>query len=169
MANRSLHLGCRPSLIRRERTAAAIPLGTNRGGIIMAATTSGSCLCGTVTFEISGGFESFFLCHCSRCRKDTGSAHAANLFSSKATLNWISGEGSIRTYKVPNTRHEKSFCIECGSALPSVQLNDVLLVVPAGSVDSAIDIKPTAHICVASRAEWDEGLENIPRIDSLPG
>ena len=35
----------------------------------------GSCLCGKVTFEIEGNFEQFFLCHCERCRKDTGSAH----------------------------------------------------------------------------------------------
>lgn len=47
---------------------------------------SGSCLCGEVTFEIEGDFEDFYLCHCERCRKDTGSAHAANLFSSTAKL-----------------------------------------------------------------------------------
>ena len=39
----------------------------------------GSCLCGEVRFEVTGDFERFFLCHCGRCRKDTGSAHAANL------------------------------------------------------------------------------------------
>ena len=50
----------------------------------------GSCLCGEITFEIIGEFESFFLCHCERCRKDTGSAHAANLFSSSARLIWLS-------------------------------------------------------------------------------
>jgi hypothetical protein len=46
----------------------------------MTQTVTGSCLCGAVSFEVSGAFDSFFLCHCSRCRKDTGSAHAANLF-----------------------------------------------------------------------------------------
>ena len=40
--------------------------------------TTGKCLCGVVQFRISGEFESFFLCHCSRCRKDSGSAHSAN-------------------------------------------------------------------------------------------
>jgi hypothetical protein len=33
----------------------------------------GSCLCGAVRFEVEGSFECFFLCHCSFCRKDTGS------------------------------------------------------------------------------------------------
>jgi hypothetical protein len=50
----------------------------------------GSCLCGAVTFKVQGSFERFFLCHCSRCRKDTGSAHAANLFSTTARLEWLS-------------------------------------------------------------------------------
>lgn len=131
--------------------------------------TAGSCLCGTVTFRIDGTFESFFLCHCSRCRKDTGSAHAANLFSSTAKITWLSGQDRVRTWQVPGTRHEKSFCGACGSALPRVQMNGALLVVPAGSLDSAIDRRPDAHICCASRADWDDHLEDVPGMDGLPG
>ena len=69
---------------------------------------AGSCLCGAVRFEVLGEFERFFLCHCGRCRKDTGSAHAANLFSSTATVTWLSGEAKVKTFRVPATRHEKS-------------------------------------------------------------
>ncbi|MEQ8600850.1 MAG: GFA family protein [Devosia sp.] len=134
----------------------------------MPPTIAGSCLCGTIRFQVSGEFDSFFLCHCKRCQKDTGAAHAANLFSSTASLTWISGLDKIQTYRVPETRHERSFCSNCGSALPSVQLEGTLVVVPAGSVDSAIDIRPSAHICLASRAEWDERLEDIPKVDDLP-
>jgi hypothetical protein len=42
-------------------------------------THAGSCLCGAIAFEIAGSFESFYLCHCEHCRKDSGSAFAANL------------------------------------------------------------------------------------------
>jgi len=135
----------------------------------MTRTTAGSCLCGAVKFEVSGEFEAFFLCHCGRCRKDTGSAHAANLFSSTASVAWLSGHGRVKTYRLPETRHERSFCADCGSALPSVQMNGALLVVPAGSLDDPIDIRPNAHICCASRAAWDAGLEDVPRMDGLPG
>ena len=129
----------------------------------------GSCLCGTIKFTVSGSFESFFLCHCSRCRKDTGSAHAANLFSSTAVLEWVSGVDSVRTYRVPGTRHEKSFCSACGSAVPGIQMNGQVLVVPAGSLDTEIAIAPTAHICVGDAAQWDEHLSLAPRFDGLPG
>nr|WP_297111875.1 GFA family protein [uncultured Devosia sp.] len=135
----------------------------------MTRTTAGSCSCGTVRFQISGEFENFFLCHCTRCRKDTGSAHAANLFSSTATLRWLFGHESVQTYRLADTRHMKSFCTKCGSALPTVQSDGALVVVPAGSIDDPIDIRPNAHICVASRANWDEHLENIPKLDGLPG
>jgi hypothetical protein len=45
-------------------------------------------------------FEKFYLCHCERCRKDTGSAHAANLFSSTAKLKWLSGQEKSKTFSM---------------------------------------------------------------------
>ena len=129
---------------------------------------SGSCLCGQVRFEIEGDFERFYLCHCEYCRKDTGSAHAANLFSSSAVLRWTSGAEKVSQFDLPGTRHSKSFCSTCGSALPKVQRNGQLLVVPAGSLNTEVHIKPDAHIFVSSRANWDRALEQVPAIDRLP-
>jgi hypothetical protein len=91
------------------------------------------------------------------------------LFSSTATIAWLSGLDNVRTYRVPGTRHEKSFCSRCGSALPRVQSGEGFVVVPAGSLDSGIAIRPGAHIFCASRADWDVGLEDIPWLDGLPG
>lgn len=134
----------------------------------MSDAYKGSCLCGDVRFEVHGSFEHFFLCHCSRCRKDTGSAHAANLFSSTARIAWLSGEENVRDYVLPGTRHTKCFCVHCGAALPRVQMNGALLVVPAGSLDSPVEMRPEAHICVASSANWDHELETVPKLDAFP-
>lgn len=135
----------------------------------MTSTLStGSCLCGKATFEIEGDFESFFFCHCKYCQKDTGSAHAANLFSSKAKLKWISGEDHIRTFNLPSTRHTKSFCHNCGSAMPSLQMEGKLLVVPAGCLDTDVNTKPTAHIFNASKANWEDSLSTLQRFDKTP-
>ena len=135
----------------------------------MTSEAKGQCLCGAVQFRISGAFEAFFLCHCARCRKDSGSAHAANLFSSTARLSWLSGETTVTYFQLPGTRHARCFCATCGSALPFVQAADGMLVVPAGSLDTPVDIRPNAHICLASRADWDHDLDAIDRIDGLPG
>lgn len=130
---------------------------------------SGGCLCGAVRYELEGPFEHFFLCHCSRCRKDSGSAHAANLFSTSARLSWLSGAEMVRGFTLPGTRHTKAFCATCGSALPSEQMDGALLVVPAGSLDTPPGLRPNAHISMASRAVWDDHLEDLPKLDGLPG
>lgn len=129
---------------------------------------SGSCLCGQVKFDIEGAFESFYLCHCKFCQKDTGSAHAANLFSTSAQLKWISGSEKVQTFILPSTRHTKSFCSQCGSALPNRQMEGKLLVVPAGSLDNDVKAKPDGHIFCSSRAYWDNGLENIKKFEKFP-
>lgn len=132
----------------------------------MSSQHSGSCLCGEARFEIEGEFEHFYLCHCRHCRKDTGSAHAANLFSSTARLKWISGQDKATIYRLPATRHARSFCSVCGSALPYE--SNGLLVVPAGCLDTALAVTPDAHLFVSSRAQWDVQLDSIPAYQSLP-
>ncbi|KGE70854.1 GFA family protein [Spirochaeta lutea] len=128
----------------------------------------GSCLCGSITYEVTGEFEQFFLCHCASCRKDTGSAHAANLFSTKAHLEWLKGAERVITYNHNNSGHIKSFCPDCSSALPNLQMDGSLLVVPAGSLDTELEMIPTGHIYLQERATWDHNLEKSPQYDALP-
>lgn len=129
---------------------------------------TGSCLCGEIKFEVEGDFENFFLCHCEYCRKDTGSAHAANLFSSTAKLKWLSGENKAKIFNYKSSGHIKSFCSNCGSALPNIQMDGKLLVVPAGSLDSRVSIKPQGHIYLKSKANWDNDLDKVTKFDKLP-
>ncbi|MBR9652965.1 GFA family protein [Thalassovita aquimarina] len=134
----------------------------------MTETTKGSCLCGGVAFEIHGKFGPFLLCHCARCRKDTGSAHAANLFVPGGRIKWTRGKALVRSFRLAGTRHSKSFCTVCGSAVPDVQEEGALLAVPAGSLDTPLDKRPEAHISWQGRADWDEGLDRLPRLAGLP-
>lgn len=127
----------------------------------------GSCLCGTAKFKAQGDFDSFYLCHCQHCQKDTGSAHAANLFSQSAKLTWLEGEDIVTTFTLPGTRHTKSFCQLCGSALPSAQTVG-LLVIPAGCLDTQIAMSPTAHLFTASKACWENALGELPQFEGLP-
>ena len=128
----------------------------------------GSCLCEKVRYEVEGVFQSFFLCHCKFCQKDTGSAHAANLFSTNSKISWLSGQDFVKTFNLPYTKHIRSFCSECGSAVPSIQSEGQLIVVPAGSLDVPIDIKPNAHLFIASKAKWEENLDRLQVFEGLP-
>ncbi|MDO6564171.1 GFA family protein [Amphritea sp. 1_MG-2023] len=127
----------------------------------------GSCLCGTVSFTIKGEFDSFYFCHCHHCQKDTGSAHSANLFSQSAKLVWQSGSDAVTSFTLPDTRHNKSFCKLCGSALPSTQVAG-LLIVPAGCLDTEISMLPTAQIFSSSKADWNGELGEVPEFEGLP-
>src|ERR1700712_1740705 len=80
---------------------------------------SGSCLCGSVTFAVSAPFSAFRYCHCSRCRKASGSAHAANLLVPQAQFEWREGEDKVKRYDLPNSeRFAVWFCGECGTRVP---------------------------------------------------
>lgn len=131
------------------------------------ADYKGSCLCGSVRFKVAGHFDSFYLCHCQHCQKDTGSAHAANLFSQSARLTWLSGAEAVTSFTLPGTRHQKSFCQTCGSALPNDQDADGLIV-PAGCLNTDISLQPTAHIFTTSQASWDKQLDQAPKFKRLP-
>ena len=77
--------------------------------------TEGSCVCGAIAYSIEGPFIAFQYCHCSRCRKASGSAHAANLFVKTAQLYWERGEESVQRFELPDAKYwSHCFCPTCG-------------------------------------------------------
>lgn len=128
----------------------------------------GSCLCNQVRFEVEGEPSGFFLCHCSRCRKGSGSAHAANLFLSNGRLTWLSGETQTTRFDLPGSRHARHFCATCGSPVPLALPEHSLIQIPAGALDDALVLSPDAHIFTASRAAWDNELSTLPEFSGMP-
>lgn len=123
----------------------------------------GSCLCGAVQYEVSGEPKRFFHCHCTRCRKVTGTGHASNLFIQPGMLKWLSGEEQIRAFKVPEAkRFTNNFCATCGSRLPRQAQDSDIVMIPAGSLDDAAPIKPQARIFSGSRASWSCTGDELP-------
>ena len=117
-------------------------------------TLSGSCLCRGVRYSVTGELQRFVHCHCSRCRKSTGTGHATNLFV-KGILKWESGEDLIRSFKVPEAeRFTNAFCTTCGARLPRFSPQLQTVNIPAGSLDDDPDMQPTGRIFQGSRAPW---------------
>jgi len=135
----------------------------------MQTILRGSCLCGAVRYEVSGEPKRFLHCHCSRCRKATGTGHATNLFLQPATLTWVSGEDQIRSFKVPEAkRFTNAFCATCGSRLPRQAQGSDIVLIPAGSLDDEAPIRPEARIFSGSRASWSCGAEALPEHSEYP-
>jgi len=136
----------------------------------MARQLKGSCLCGRVAFVVRGPFEGFHWCHCSRCRKDTGSAHAANLFTHPDGIDWLQGQDRVKRFDLEEAeRFAKAFCTECGSPVPYVNRSGTCLIVPAGTLDEAPDIVPCDNIHWNSRAAWYEAGLRAVKYDTEPG
>jgi hypothetical protein len=84
------------------------------------ASIAGSCLCGEVRFELTREPVGAVHCHCSRCRKTSGTAFASNLFFRYDALRYTQGEDHLRSYKPPEAeRFTHVFCNRCGSTYRS--------------------------------------------------
>jgi hypothetical protein len=132
-------------------------------------TLKGSCLCGTVQYEVSGDPQRFFHCHCARCRKSSGTGHATNLFLGNAKLVFTQGEPMVKQYKVPEAkRFTRQFCANCGSSVARAVPELESVMVPAGSLDSEAPIQPQARIFWGSRATWSCDGDAVPRYEEYP-
>jgi hypothetical protein len=129
----------------------------------------GSCLCGSVSFEVKPPFAAFRYCHCSRCRKASGSAHAANLFVAEGQFAWLKGEGSVKRYDLPEAqRFSVWFCGNCGSRVPHKVRSRSDYLVPAGLLDHDPRMRPENSIFWNSKAPWYVGPHEHERFDEYP-
>ena len=132
-------------------------------------TLAGSCLCGSVAYEITGEAPRFYHCHCSRCRKATGTGHASNIILKPTAVTWTAGEDLLKYYKVPEAqRFGTNFCTNCGSLMPRVAPDLSIAVVPAGTLDTDPGIRPAARIFAGSRAQWSCDTSELPVYEAYP-
>ena len=130
---------------------------------------AGSCLCQNVKYEITGNMGIFQYCHCSRCRKFTGSAHAANLFVSPGDFRWLSGEDYVGRYDPADTKYFATcFCRNCGASLPWLSKSEKVVVIPAGTLDEDPEIKPSQNIFCGSRPDWYTAASSISEYEEMP-
>ena len=123
----------------------------------------GSCLCGDVVFEVALPFDRFVHCHCSRCRKATGVAHATNAVVKAAAFRWLAGEDRVARYDLPSARSfATAFCRQCGAPLPHRTRSGREVIVPAGALDGDPGGLPERHVRWGSRAGWYAHGEGLP-------
>lgn len=143
--------------------------GVERPAIIATeGVTPGSCLCGGVAWETAGKPALMMNCHCSRCRRGRGAAHATNAFYRLDQFHWIRGEALTEAYKVPEAQFfTQHFCRVCGSKTPRVMEKFNRVLVPAGAFDADPGAQPTANIFVAYKAPWFEITDGIPQYEEM--
>ncbi len=132
-------------------------------------TLRGSCLCGKVTYEVRPPFSKFAHCHCTRCQKATGAAHASNIYLTPGQLTWLSGEEIVTRFDLPSAlSFARWFCGHCGGPVPRMSRSGRTVVVPAGSLDDNPTEKPQARIFCDSQAPWTCDANDLPRYAGYP-
>lgn len=127
----------------------------------------GSCLCGAVKYEIHGDFGAGYFCHCSRCRKASGSAFASSALVATKDFVVVQGDDALKSFSV-NGMH-RVFCSHCGS--PIISRRDAMpdaVRVRLGTLDSPLESGPLGHIYTGSKANWFEIHDELPQYFELP-
>lgn len=128
----------------------------------------GGCRCGAVRYEVSGEAAHHALCHCRDCQMGSGAPMVAWMAFKAGDFRVTKGEASRFTSDSGSNRF---FCGTCGT--PLYFTNEAMLpgIVDVQSVtlDEPDANAPTAHIQVAERRAWMEGVEKLPEFERWPG
>lgn len=134
----------------------------------MTKFLTGSCCCGDVEFTMKDDFQHFFFCHCEQCRKLTGCAHAANLFTTPDNIHWVKGEAKIKRYNHPTRSFSQAFCENCGSGLPHITQSGDALLVPAGILNEEPSKALDAQIFCVEETRWYKNGLDVVKVSGFP-
>src|SRR5262249_12564032 len=117
----------------------------------------GSCLCGGVRFEVELPFRRAIHCHCSFCRKHSGTFGETQGRVPRERFRLLQGEELIRVYQPKGGTARKAFCSVCGSSLFGAHWPEgEEISVRLGSLDGDPEIRAEEHSFVDARAPRGE-------------
>lgn len=126
-------------------------------------TLSGKCYCGAVEYRVMDEFRYAANCHCSNCRRVTGSAFKPFAGIGRAKLTMNKGQDSILIYGEENGNN--THCRLCGSLLYSVVRDGAWVHVAMGTLVDVPSIRPDRHIFVGSKAPWYTITDGLPQYE----
>lgn len=128
---------------------------------------TGSCLCGKINIQVPDKFDFVGYCHCSECRKWSGSAFATGGLVDSQDFEITSGESFVSHYR-KSEETELGFCSGCGASIFSKKLKRGKYIVRLGILDDPPTQRPNVHIFVESKAPWFEITDQLDRFDEVP-
>jgi hypothetical protein len=128
---------------------------------------TGRCMCGTVEYTVVDAFRYAMNCHCSNCRRATGSAFKPFAGIERTQLRIARGGDSVSIYGDEEAAHDVH-CKTCGSLLYSVVRDGAYVHVAMGTLIDDPTIRPSMHIFVGSKAKWHQITDNLPQYEAFP-
>ncbi len=131
-----------------------------------ARSLTGKCLCERIQYEVADEFRYAMNCHCSQCRRTTGSAYKPLAGIKRDKLSLSKGENLILRYG-SDAGHD-AHCGTCGSLLYSVVRDGHYVHVAMGTLVDQPTIRPEMHIFVGSKAPWFDITDGLPQFEGFP-
>jgi hypothetical protein len=126
-----------------------------------ARTLAGRCLCGAVHYTVADEFTYALNCHCTDCRRATGSAFKPFAGIERHKLALTEGGDQLLIHGKPDAGD--IHCGTCGSFLYSVVRDGLFVHVTLGTLVDDPSIRPSAHIFVGSKAPWFTITDDLPQ------
>ena len=139
----------------------------------MTAKLTGSCLCGAIAYTIDVPVTELRACHCLHCQKSSGAGGSVNAVIPSSAFTITRGAPKRYAALADSGRTlYRYFCGDCGSPIYSQRANNTdMVVVRAGSLDNAPDMKITTNIWTKSRRPWswiDPASRQLPGQPDAP-
>ncbi len=127
----------------------------------------GSCLCGSVTYEVDALAAPIVHCHCRKCRKAHGSAFSTTARVNRDDFRWTKGAALLRHFEsTPGKR--RHFCSQCGSHLMAEWVDRSAVIIRLGCLDDDPGERPVLHIWRSEGAPWYDPDERLPQHAERP-
>ena len=122
---------------------------------------TGSCLCGGVTFELTGPLRDSVACHCIQCRKTSG--HYVSATQVGAADLHITKDDTLAWYQ-SSPDAQRGFCNLCGSSLfwRSAADNGATSVM-SGTLDGDTGMSTAEHIFTAYKGDYYHIEADVPQ------
>jgi len=111
----------------------------------------GSCICGSVTYEIHGDLRDVIACHCKECRKFSGHYIAATA-TAPENLKLLSSSG-LKWYRSSSVA-QRGFCSHCGSSLFWKPDSGDRISIFVGTIDGQTKLSLTSNIYTEEKGDY---------------
>ena len=129
-------------------------------------TVRGQCLCGAISFEITGPLREVVVCHCGQCQHNHGGP--AHYTSAQWADIEVDGRDWLRWYQ-SSPQARRGFCAECGSSLFWEQIGQGRVSINAGALDPPTGLRTAKHIFVADKPDWYQIRDGLPQLPGTSG
>jgi hypothetical protein len=128
-----------------------------RRNYVLAMTRTGRCLCGQISYDLTGDLIATAVCHCDHCQRQSGGAFSVNLI---AMVDQMNVTGNLRTFEDRGEHGDgvyvlRRFCGDCGSPIYSALVEPAgVIAVKAGTLDDRSEVSPTVEAWCEHKQPW---------------